>query len=153
MHVITPHYKVVIQPDELEQAKAEGYKEIFTLMPGGKIRKHHILQGNNRYIVREVSSIPGWTPPPPPESEKIVQEFKVLPAGPIPVSFLHQTVAFFKAVMTKFNNRPLEAMIHILYNDAQGYHIGIPPQSVSGGSVTYDWSYIPRGSYVVVDIH
>lgn len=153
MHILAPHLSCVVnlplsenEPNELEQAMAEGYAEIYVITAEGII-KHHKLRGNNRYVRVKVDRIPGF------EAPKLPQAINFLPAGKIPKALFDQILGFFYAVMKANGEKALEAMAHILWNPEQGYHIGIPPQEISAASVRYDWSYVPVGTSIIVDIH
>jgi PRTRC genetic system protein A len=145
MHILAPHISCVVAPHEFAEAVAQGYKEIFIITVKGTY-KHHILRGTNRYICLKVDSIPGY-------EEVVVDEaVNFLPAGKIPYAIYDQVLAFFRKVM-EVKTAELEAMIHVLWNPEQGYHLGVPPQTISKASVNYDWSYIPSGTSIIVDIH
>jgi PRTRC genetic system protein A len=94
----------------------------------------------------KVDKVPGY------EEPKIEEAMNFLPAGKVPYELYEQILAFFKKVM-EVNTSEVEAMIHVLYNPEQGYHLGVPPQKISKASVSYDWNYVPAGTSIVVDIH
>lgn len=145
MHILAPHISCVILPHELEEALAQEYKQIYIITSKGFF-KHHVLRGEGRFVRVKVDSIPGYTEP------KIDQGMNFLPAGKIPYALFEQVQAFFMKVM-EVKNSEVEAMIHILYNQERGYHLGVPPQRISKASVSYDWDYVPAGTSIVVDIH
>jgi hypothetical protein len=132
-------------PNELEEAIAQGYNEIYIVGVKGII-KHHKLRGENRFVRVPVDKIPDFEVP------VVEPQIQFLPDGKIPYNLFEQVVSFFKKVI-QVKSAQLEAQVHILWNREQGYHIGVPPQQVSGASVTYDWSYIPEGTNIVCDIH
>jgi PRTRC genetic system protein A len=135
----------VVAPHEVDAAIAEGYKQIYIITSKGTF-KHHILRGTGRFVRVKVDSIPGYV-------ESTVNEgMNFLPAGKIPHELYKQVLAFFLKVM-EVNTSEVEAMIHVLYNPERGYHLGVPPQTISKASVTYDWNYIPAGTSIIVDIH
>jgi hypothetical protein len=152
MKVLAPHISCVVRlplseddPNELQQAMDEGYTEIFVLSHEGII-KHHRLRGENRYIRLKVKEIPGVALP------VVKEEIRFLPAGKIPYDLFQKIEAFFKKVMA-MKKGDLEAMIWILWNPEQGYHLHVPEQTVSKASVRYDWDNVPSGSSIIVDIH
>ncbi len=145
MHVLAPHISCVCGPTELQEVINQGYKEIYIVTSKGTF-KHHILRGENRYVRVKVDSIPGYIEP------KIEECMNFLPAGKVPYELYEQVLGFFRKVM-EVKVAEVEAMIHVLYNKEQGYHLGVPPQTISKASVSYDWSYIPAGTSIVVDIH
>jgi len=153
MRVLAPHMSCVVnmplsddEPNELEQAIADGYTEIYVITADGII-KHHKLRGENRYIRVKVNSIPGF------EAPKLPQAINFLPAGKIPKELFDQILAFFYGVMKKNGDKALEAMAWICYSQERGYHIIIPDQQISAASVRYDWSSVPAGTSIIVDIH
>ncbi|MNK27621.1 hypothetical protein D3C87_459830 [compost metagenome] len=145
MHILAPHISCIVLPEELQAAVDQGFNEIF-VMTGKEIIKHHKLRGQNRHIRLKVESIPGYTPP------QINEVVNFLPAGKVPISLFDRVVAFFKQVM-EVKKSDLEAMAWICWNQEQGYHIIIPNQTVSKASASYDWSSLPAGTTIVVDIH
>lgn len=145
MHILAPHISCVVAPHELADAIQQGFKEIYIITVKGTF-KHHVLRGENRHITLKVDSIPGYT------ETAITESVNFLPAGKIPFTLYEQILGFFRKVM-EVKNAEVEAMIHILYNPEQGYHLGVPPQTISKASVNYDWSYIPAGTSIIVDIH
>ena len=145
MHVLVPHMSCVCGPNELQEAIAANFKEIYIVTSQG-VFKHHQLRGEGRYVRLKVDKIPGY------KEEVVTQEVCYLPAGKIPYSLWEQVVGFFKKVI-EVKKEELEAMIHILWNAERGYHIGVPPQTVSKASATYDWSYLPPGTTIACDIH
>lgn len=145
MHILAPHISCVVAPHEFVEAVSQGYKEIFIISSKGTY-KHHILRGTNRYICLKVDSIPGYV------EATIDEAVNFLPAGKIPYAIYEQILGFFRKVM-EVKTAELEAMIHVLWNPEQGYHLGVPNQTISKASVNYDWSYIPAGTSIIVDIH
>ena len=152
IRVIAPHLSCLVDmkltdedPDEMQEAINQGFSEIYMFTPKGII-KHHKLRGENRFIQVKVDGIPGMKPA---EINEVIQ---FLPAGKVPYELLDQVEAFFRKVM-EVKKSNLEAMIFILWNAEQGYHLFVPDQQVSGASVRYDWDGIPEGSSIVVDIH
>jgi len=152
IRVIAPHLSCLVDmkltdedPDEMQEAINQGFSEIYMFTPKGII-KHHKLRGENRFIQVKVDGIPGMKPA---EINEVIQ---FLPAGKVPYELLDQVEAFFRKVM-EVKKSNLEAMIFILWNAEQGYHLFVPDQQVSGASVRYDWDGIPEGSSIVVDVH
>lgn len=145
MHVLAPSMSCVCAPHEVDEAVAQGYKQIYIITSKGTF-KHHILRGDNRFVRVKVDTIPGYTEP------TIGEGMNFLPAGKIPHALYEQILAFFLKVM-EVNTSEVEAMIHVLYNPERGYHLGVPPQTISKASVSYDWNYIPAGTSIIVDIH
>jgi PRTRC genetic system protein A len=153
MRVLVPHISCVVnlplsaeETNEFDLAVQEGYAEIYAVTAEGVI-KHHKLRGQNRYVRVKVDRIPGFEP------ARLPQAISFLPAGRIPRAVFDQILAFFYKVMEVNGDRALEAMAWICYNPEQGYHVIVPPQTVGGASVSYDWSCVPPGTSIVVDIH
>ena len=152
MKIIAPHMSCVVQlpltpedPDELQQAIDEGYVEIYVMTPSGII-KHHKLRGTNRFVRLKVDSIPNT----PVLTLREVINF--LPAGKVPYELLSKIEAFFRKVM-EVKKDELEAMIWVLWSEADGYYLHVPDQTISKAAVSYDWTSVPSGSSIVVDIH
>lgn len=145
MHILAPSMSCICFPSEVQDAMAQGYKQIYVATTQGFF-KHHILRGEGRYVRVKVDKVPGY------EEPKIEEAMNFLPAGKVPYELYEQILAFFKKVM-EVNTSEVEAMIHVLYNPEQGYHLGVPPQKISKASVSYDWNYVPAGTSIVVDIH
>lgn len=152
LKVLVPHMSCLIyqqlsdtETDPLSYAIEQGYAEIYIMTPSG-IFKHHKLRGNGRYVRVKVDAVPGVTLSP------LKEEVAFLPAGKIPYDLLHQVESFFKKVI-QVKGTAVEAMIWVLYNEAQGYHLFVPNQTVSKASARYDWSGVPSGSSIIVDIH
>lgn len=153
MRVLAPHMSCVVnmplspdEPNEFDLAVQQGYAEIYAITSEGII-KHHKLRGQNRYVRVKVDKIPNF------EAPRLTQAISFLPAGKIPRAIFDQVLAFFYKVMEVNGDRALEAMAWICYNQEQGYHVIVPPQQVGGASVTYDWSAVPPGTSIIVDIH
>jgi PRTRC genetic system protein A len=136
----------VCEPAEINEAVAQGFKEIYIPTIDGII-KHHQLRGEDRYIRVKVDDIPGRIKPP-----AVTECVNFLPAGKIPFAFFQQIEAFFRKVI-ELKGTALEAMIFIIWNPTQGYHLFVPTQSVGAASVNFDPKDLPGGSIIVVDIH
>lgn len=157
MRIIAPFLACIIEPNDttvdnvtpLERAIAEGYSEIYIPSSTGFF-KYHVLRpgkgGKRRYVCLPAKDAPELTLP----SVKSVVEF--LPDGKIPMTLLKDIMSFFSQVITK-KGKALEAMIWILWNEAQGYHLHVPNQRVSAASASYDWASLPVDSSIIVDIH
>lgn len=145
MQVLVPGVSCLCSPNELERAKTEGFKQIYMMTVNGMF-KHHILRGDNRFICTQVKEIPGYTIP------EVKPEIRFLPAGRIDMELWKQIVAFFKQVMV-VKNSDVEAMIWILWSQAQGYFLHVPKQTISKASVRYEWDDVPDGASIIVDIH
>lgn len=152
MRVIAPFLSCVVNmqlteedPDELQQAIQEGYSEIYVITPNG-IVKHHRLRGEGRYLQLKVDSIPNFP------MKNLTETICFLPNGKVPYEIFEQVEAFFRKVM-EVKNSDVEAMIFVLWNAEQGYHLFVPNQRISKASVSYDWDTIPDGSSIVVDVH
>jgi len=143
---IAPHISCVCDADEIEQAKNDGYREIYTITTKG-IFKTHILRGENRWICAKVTEIKGYVEPLFKEDHSTF-----LPAGKIPFVLFQQVEAFFRAVIAT-KGAALEAMIFIMWNKDRGYYLHVPKQTVSGASVTYDYENFPSQDTTVVNIH
>jgi PRTRC genetic system protein A len=142
---IAPFISCVCDATDFPQALSEGYKEIYIKTIKG-LFKHHQLRGADRFIRIPVQAIPGYTEP------EIGAAMNFLPAGKIPYRLYEQVEAFFRKVI-KAGGAALEAMIFILWNQEQGYHLYVPEQSVAAASVRFDPTTLPGGSTVVVNIH
>lgn len=134
------------------EAVEAGYQEIYIYTLKGII-KHQSFRpgkdGKSRFVRIKVDSVPGLQLPKP----KVIEpQVSFLPEGKIPVRLLEEVKAFFKAVIAK-RGTAVEAMIWILWNQEAGYHLFVPPQKVSKASAIYDWSTVPPGSSIIVDIH
>lgn len=145
IQVLAPHISCVCDSESFAAALAEGYKEIYIKTSKGTL-KHHQLRGNNRFIRMAVDKIPGY------EEPKIEPAMNFLPAGKIPRTLFDQIEAFFRKVI-QVRGTALEAMIFILWNQEQGYHLFVPEQRVAAASVSFDPTSLPAGSTVVVNVH
>lgn len=154
MHVLTPYIRCVIgmpigENNELGQALAEGYNEIYMTTPNG-IMKYDKLRpgkdGASRFICSKVDSIPGVTIP------KDFSAIQFLPEGKIPYKLLDEVKGFFRKVI-EVKGKALEAMIWVLWSQDRGYFLHVPNQEVGHASARYDWSSVPEGASVIVDIH
>lgn len=150
----------------------------FILKANGKVLKR-FQAATRRWLCIEVDKIPGIACPFTElgiektsivSSEVLRESIDFLPAGKIPMTMLHQIVAFFRSVMsskmkgvlggTSFSSQSsfqhsYEAMIFVIYNPTTGYRLGVPTQRVSAASVSYDHDCydLAAGDVVVVDIH
>jgi PRTRC genetic system protein A len=135
-----------------DAAVAAGYQEIYILTASGII-KHQSLRpgkdGKQRFIRVPVKGIPGAQVP---KLKVVHPQINFLPDGKIPIRLLSEVKAFFKKVIEK-RGTAVEAMIWIMWNQEAGYHLLVPNQKVSHASATYDWSCVPAGSSIIVDIH
>src|ERR1700739_1983816 len=148
MHVLQPHLRVAVATEEdFEQAKADGYSEIFRITVEGVFKFHKLAADGSRYVSIRVPAIPGMELPKAPK-----EEVKFLPEGKVPRHLFDEIVALYRQVMIANNGRNLEAMAWIIWNKDAGYYIPVPTQRVSTASVDYDWD-VPPGSIVVVDAH
>lgn len=142
---ILPGFSCVALPDDLHTAITAGYKEIYVITTAGII-KHHQLRGEGRFIRVKVDKIQGYTEP------VIKEAMSFLPAGKIPFALYKQIESFFRKVIV-LKGTALEAMIFILWNQEQGYHLFVPPQKVGAASVSFESTDLPAGSSIVVNIH
>lgn len=149
MDILVPHMVCVVSEAEFAQANAQGFSEIYIITSAGILK--HVRLSRGRHARLKVDSIPNYTLPQPPKPE-IEEEINFLPAGKIPYEKLQEIVQFFKDVMN-IKKAEQEAMAHILWNETEGYHIGIPDQTVSKASVRYDFDHIKQGDIIVLDIH
>ena len=147
--VILPYFSCKVDNQEdLTQAIAENYAEIYILSANGYFRRTNLTHG------RSVTIACG-TPP----KEIALMDCKqdtasFFPAGKIPIKFLHQIEQFFKQVMVQHNNAKLEAMAFVIWNPILGYHVRIPEQTVSAGAVNYNWAgFLGPDDVIVLDIH
>lgn len=150
LQIIQPHIRCVTDQSGFKDALTQGYNEIFIITPKGYF-KHKRLSGG-RYVRMEVPDLPKEYKTK--IEEEVYEELNFLPAGKIPIEFLHQITKFFKEVM-RVKDKDLEAHAFILWSKERGYYISIPKQVVSKASVsfTYDKETIPDGSVICVDIH
>lgn len=151
MEVLLPGLSCVVSPDEIETALGEGFSKVYVLQADGSIMLHHKLQGENRFVRLKVDKIPGFQGEIP-KVELMKEVVNFLPAGKIPYVLFEQILSFFRKV-SAIHKRNLEAMAWIMWSPERGYFIHIPDQQVSGASASYDWSDVPAGAAIVVDIH
>lgn len=84
---------------------------------------------------------------------ELTEEFNFLPNGEkVPYWCFEAAHRFFLDVMEELN-APQEALIHVLWNPEQGYHMGVPTQTVSGASVSHNYDDLDKDSAIVLDIH
>lgn len=152
LNVVTPHMTCICDEAGFPEALEQGFSQIYIVMRDGSFMKHHKLS-DDRFIRMKIKALPAHVKYTE-EVASVQEEINFLPAGKIPVSFLHQITKFFKEVMSKMKN-DYEAQCFILWSQEKGYHISVPKQSVSKAAVSfeYDADAIPAGSVVVVDIH
>ncbi len=143
---LVPHITCVCSAEELPDALAAGYNEIYIITSDG-IFKRHQLRGENRFVQIKVAAIPGYV------ETKVSEQWNFLPDGKIPYAIYEQVEEFFRQVIKTHGNAPLEAMIFVLWNKEQGYHLWVPKQTVAAASVSFDQSTLPPGSNIVVNIH
>lgn len=156
MKIIAPFISCLInsgfetdEVNELNNALAQGYSQIYIQTPKG-LFKHHVLRpgkdGLQRHVRVPVTEIPGV------KIKEIKPEIRFLPDGRIPIRLLDQVKAFFKEVI-RAKGTAVEAMIWILWNQERGYYLHVPNQVVSKASARYDWTNFPAESSIIVDIH
>ena len=159
MKVLLPHLRVALTLAEFHQGQGNGFPEKYIIHPDNTIIKR--VEGQHgMYFQYSVNKLPGEKDNNLPE---LKEEINYLPAGPVPISMLHKIIHFFRRVMTEAlpnaqhtkTHGNYEAMAHIVWNpsDPQNYHIRIPTQKVTGGSVTYEFDHLEEGDVIVVDIH
>jgi proteasome lid subunit RPN8/RPN11 len=154
MHVLLPYIRCVIgmpigENNELDQAIAEGYNEIYMTTPLGIMKYDKLRPGKDgapRFICSKVESIPGVTIP------KDFSAIQFLPEGRVPYKLLEEVKAFFRKVI-EVKGKALEAMIWVLWSQDRGYFLHVPNQEVGHASARYDWASVPEGASVIVDIH
>lgn len=146
IETLCPFLSCICSPSEVDSAIAQGFKELYILTTNGII-KHHQLRGENRFIRIKVDEIPGRSKP-----VLVTECLNFLPAGKVPFNLFQQVEAFFRKVI-QLKGQALEAMIFIMWNPEQGYHLYVPNQSVAGASANFSLSDLPTGSIIVVDIH
>lgn len=141
--------------DPLEYALALGYKKVYLITPKGVLLHQEMVSGMSgvrRFIRTPVAEIPRF------KLREYEASMNFFPAGKIPTKMLAQVKAFFKEVI-RVKKSSVEAMIWILWDPTRshepdrGYYLHVPNQRVAGASVSYDWSDLPAGSQIVVDIH
>lgn len=157
MKIIAPFISCFIEASDtsvdnvtpLDQAIADGYSQIYIATTEG-VFKYHVLRpgvgGKRRFICLPVKDVPGIVLP------KATAGVQFLPDGKIPMALFEEVKEFFKQVISK-KGRALEAMIWVLWNETDGYYLHVPSQVVGHASATYDWSSLPDGSSIIVDIH
>lgn len=158
MKILAPQISCILEPsdlyeqdgkDALNRAYEEGYRQIYVTTATG-IMKYHFLaagkDGRPRYVLLPASSVPGVSIP------KLDPVVDFLPDGKVPMRLLDEVKAFFSEVI-KQKGQNLEAMIWIVWNQEKGYHLVVPTQTVGGASARYDWSSLPAGCSIIVDIH
>lgn len=147
--VILPHFSCVVDTDEdLKQAIEDQYCDTYIVSKNGLFRRSNLTHG--RSVTVPCTEIPGIAKLPDVKQDTA----SFFPAGKIPIKFLKQIVAFFKAVMAENKGAKLEAMIFVIWNPVLGYHIRVPEQTVSGASVSYNWSgFLGEGDVIVLDMH
>lgn len=149
--MIAPFLVCVCREEHFEKAQGLGYQIIYTPYEDGYL-KHTTLKHGCFIRIKEkaLPSIPaGWVKP---VMQGLKPDVKFLPDGKVPKTILQQVITFFKAVMKTLNNDD-EAMLHVMWNKEQGYHIVVPKQTVSKASVNYDRTHMDGESMVVLDIH
>lgn len=149
---ILPHFSCVVDTEEdLKLAISENYCEIYIQAQDGLFKRCGLTHG--RSITIPALSVPGIPSAPP--KPKVTQDLSgFMPAGKVPIKFLHQIEAFFREVMKANKGSNLEAQAFVIWNPALGYHIRIPEQTVSGASVSYKWeNFIGPDDVVVLDMH
>lgn len=149
---ILPHFSCVVDTeDDLKQAIAENYCEIYIHAQDGLFKRCGLTHG--RSITIPALSVPGIPSAPP--KPKVVQDLSgFMPDGKIPIKFLHQIEAFFREVMKANKGVNLEAQAFVIWSPELGYHIRIPEQTVSGASVSYKWeSFLSPDDVIVLDCH
>lgn len=109
-----------------------------------------IRKAGSGSIVTKVEGIPGTGKGAP-------NAFNTILPRKIPFSVYQETVKFFRAVISKFGDKSLEAFVLVLHNpQTDDFKMYVPRHSVTGGSVKYDlkevWDENP-GYYLVLDIH
>ena len=143
-----PHVSASCTPDQVEALEAAGYVDLYILREDGKIFRKMTLS-HGRKIILEVKSFPKEVPKTSAIQESLAG---FLPGGKIPLQVFHQIRAFFQKVC-ETHGQALEAHCYILWNQTDGYHVFVPEQTVSGGTVEFSYSGLPAGSAIVVDIH
>lgn len=151
MQVLIPHVCCLATHNEFEEA-VKAYSEVYVPVEGGYLR--HVKLRGGRHVRLKVRSLPkfkGVEIAAPPE---LKEELNFLPAGKIPMDFLRQIVTFFKEVMV-LKRAEMEAHCWILWSPDKGYHISIPRQIVSKGSVEFSYNKedLPDDCIIVVDLH
>lgn len=155
MKILAPFLSCVVSvpstsgEDELAQAIAENYGQIYILSPHGMFLHQRLKPGKDgkqRFIRSKVTSIPGMEVP------GIEPAIHFLPDGKIPVNLLWEIEDFFRRII-EVKKTAVEAMIWIMWNQERGYFLHVPKQTVSKASATYDWTDLPANSSIIVDIH
>lgn len=157
MHIIAPHMSCALdlsdQPVDgvtpLERAIADGYTQIYVPTAEGYF-KFHVFPpgagGRRRFVCLPAKEVPGVT------LSKMEPAVQFLPDGKIPMELFETIKHFFTQVMVR-KGQKLEAMIWILWNETDGYFLHVPDQTVGPASANYDWTSLPSGSRLIVDIH
>lgn len=149
---LQPFMSCLCREIDFEEALTTPYSQIYVKTGSGYL-KHMKLKGN-RFIRLPIDKLPGKVEDPFGKTTAITEQINFLPAGKIPFKFYNEIVEFFRAVM-RLKKSDIEAHAWILWEEAKGYYISIPKQTVSKASVnfTYDDDALPKGAIIVVDIH
>jgi hypothetical protein len=149
LQVILPHFSCVVYSEAaLKQAIDEGYCETYIVSEKGTFRRTNLTFGRS-------VTVPCGDFPKEAALPKVSQDINsFFPAGKVPVKLLDEIIAFFKQVMVENKGAKLEAMAFVIWNQALGYHIRIPEQTVSAGNVSYSWAgFLGPEDVIVLDIH
>lgn len=157
MKILMPGFSCVVPSgfendpeNEVALAISQGYCRIYIETAMGLLLHQNLSPGKdgaNRYVRLPCAALPDGKKP-----LNIGPSINFLPDGKVPIELLLQIQAFFKGVMARHKQK-LEAMIWIVWNQEQGYHLLVPKQTVGAASARYEWGDIPEGTIVVVDIH
>ena len=149
MQTLTPYVSCLAAPHEFEEA-IKNFPEVYIPTTEGYL-KHVKLRGD-RFVRVKTPKLPASATAI--QMVEIKEELNFLPAGRIPYSFFEQIVQFFRKVI-EIKKVKLEAHAWILWSKETGYYISIPPQTVSGAAVKFEYTKesLPEGHTIVVDIH
>jgi hypothetical protein len=138
--ILEPHSELSTE-EQILAGVALGTPRVYIATPGGKFYLRQVLgdPANNRHILTETQTIPGYTH----KDMAVTPTINFLPNGKVPFKMLEDVLTFFRAVCTKHSGK-LEAMIWICWSREQGYHLVVPDQVVSAASAKYE---------IIVDIH
>ena len=146
---IIPNISCIASYPEIDEAISK-YAEVYITAPEGNFK--HVKLPLGRHVRLKVDRLPEVKLENP--RQVVLEELNFLPAGKIPSSMFDQIVEFFRQVI-EIKKANFEAHAWILWNKERGYYISVPPQTVGGASVKFDYTdeALPKGDLIVVDLH
>lgn len=156
MKVILPGFSCVVHhpvdgdTSGLQAAISDGYQIVYVTSLTGIMCYRVLAKGKAgafRYVSYPVKEIPKVK-----FANVAASHATFLPEGPIPYVLFETIKGFFRDVIAAKKSN-VEAMIWVMWNEAQGYFLHVPDQVVGPASAKYDWSSLPENSQIIVDIH